>query len=62
MSVDAHETHVKDVTKVLWEGRRAGAKTFCIAGDLNVELGFLRADDDLVEELNEVWSDVLAGM
>ena len=43
----------KDVTKVLWEGCRAGAKTFHIAGDLNVELGLLCTSDDEVEELNE---------
>ena len=34
--LDVYETFVKDVTKVFWEGRRAGAKTFNIAGDLNV--------------------------
>ena len=44
-------------TKVLWEGRRAGAKTFYIAGDLNVELGLLCTDDDDddVKELNEMY-------
>ena len=36
--LDVCEKFVKDVTKVLWEGRRAGAKTFHIAGDLSVEL------------------------
>ena len=52
--LDVNETFIKDVTKVLWEGRRAGAKTFYIAGDLNVELGLLCTSDDDVEELTEL--------
>ena len=28
--LDVPETFVKDVTKVLWEGRRAGAKIFIL--------------------------------
>ena len=35
------ETFIKNVTKVLWEGRRAGARYFYIIYDLNVELGLL---------------------
>ena len=46
------ETFVEDVTKVLWEGRRAGAKTFYIAGDVHVELGLLCTDDDDVRSRN----------
>ena len=52
--LDVFETFVKNVTKVLWEGRRSGAKTFCIAGDLDVELGLLCFGDDDVEEVNEL--------
>ena len=40
---------------MLWEGRRARAKTFYIAGDLNAELGLLCTDDDDIEELNEMF-------
>ena len=53
--LDVCETFVKDITKVLWEGRRAGAKTFCTAGDLNVGLGLLCSDDDEFEELKGVY-------
>ena len=53
--LDVNETFIKDVTKVLLEGRRAGAKTFYIAGDLNVELGLLCTGDDDVEELTELY-------
>ena len=48
-----YETFVKDVTNVLWEGRRAEAKKSYIVGDLNVELGLLCAYDEDVEELKE---------
>ena len=37
-NLDVYGTFNKDVSKVLWEGRRARAKTFHIAGDLNIEL------------------------
>ena len=36
--LDVCETFIGNVIQVLWEGRRAGAKTFYIAGDLTVEL------------------------
>ena len=49
------ETFIKDVSEVLWEVRRAGAKSFHIAGDLNVELGLLCTSDEDVEEPNEMY-------
>ena len=55
IDLDVNEIFIKDVTKVLWEGRQAGAKTFYIAGDLNVELGLLCTGDDDVQELNELY-------
>ena len=51
--MDVCEIFVKDVTKVLWEGRRAGAKKFYSAY-LNVELGLLSTGDDDVEDVNEM--------
>ena len=53
--LDVCETFNGKVTKVLWRGRRAGAKTFYIAGDFNVELRLLCTDDDDVPELNEMY-------
>ena len=44
--LDVYDKCVTDVTKVLCEGRRAGAKKFHIAGGLNVELGLLCTGDD----------------
>ena len=41
--------------KKLREGRREGAKSFYIAGDLNVELGLLCTDDDDADEINEMY-------
>ena len=40
-----------EMTKVLDEGRREGARRFFIAGDLNTELGLMYTDED--EELQE---------
>ena len=37
--LDVDETFILNVTKILREGRRAGAKEFCITRDLIVELG-----------------------
>ena len=53
--LDVNETFIRNVTKVLWEARRAGAKHFYIARGLSVELGLLGTDDDDVEELNEMY-------
>ena len=53
--LDVYETFVKDVTNVLWEGRRAEAKKFYIVDDLNVELGLLCTYDEHVEELREMY-------
>ena len=45
---------VKEAKKVEWEGRRAGAKTFHIAGVFNVESGSQKTGGDDVEEVNEI--------
>ena len=42
-------------TKILHEGRQAGARRFYIAGDLNIELGLLCTGDDDVGELSELY-------
>ena len=52
--LDVYETFIGNVIQVLWEGRRAGAKIFNIAGDLTVELGLLCLDDN-VAELKEMY-------
>ena len=39
--LDVYETIIKNVTQILWGGRRAGARDFYITGDFNVELGLL---------------------
>ena len=44
-----------NVTRVLREGRRGGAREFYIAGDLNVKLGLMCTDEDDIEELNEMY-------
>ena len=46
---------VYDVTKIMREGRRAGANKFFITADLNVELGMLCTDEDDIGELNEMY-------
>ena len=52
--LDVYETFIKYVTKVLWEGRRAGAKDFYITSEFNVELGYCTNEDDN-DELNEMY-------
>ena len=47
--LDVHEPFILNVTKILREGRRAGAKLFFFTGDLNVEL-----DKDDIGELSEM--------
>ena len=42
-------------TKILQDGRRAGAKNFYIAGDLNMELALLCAGDEEDQELREMY-------
>ena len=39
--LDVYATFIKNVTNILWEGRRGGANVFYISGDFNVELGLL---------------------
>ena len=53
--LDVYETFIKNVTKILWEGRLAGAKDFYITGDFNVELGLLCTDEDDSDEPNEMY-------
>ena len=52
--LDVYETFIVNFTKILREGRRAGAKEFCITGDRNVELGILCTDEDDIGELEEM--------
>ena len=52
--LDVHETFIVYVTKILWEGRPAGAKDLYITGDLNVELGVMCTDEHDNDELNEI--------
>ena len=47
---ETYETFILNVTKILREGRRAGAKEFSFTGDLNVELGILCTDEDDIGE------------
>ena len=44
---------MQGLTKVMLEGRRNGAKRFCVAGDLNIELGFLYMDDG--KEMKDIY-------
>ena len=53
--LDEHETLIMNVTRILREGRRAGAKDFHINSDINVELGLLCTGDDDNDELNEMF-------
>ena len=46
---------MKETTNKTNEARRAGAKRFYIAGDLDIELGFLCTGDDDVEEVSEMY-------
>ena len=43
---DVHETLIKNVSKNIWEGRRAGTKDFYITGDFNVGVGLLWTGED----------------
>ena len=52
--LDVYETFIGSVIRTSWEGR-AGAKTFYIAGDLNVELELPCTNDDDVAELSEMY-------
>ena len=56
--LDADETFILHVTKMLGEGRRAGAKEFFITGDLNVEMGILCTGEDDIGELDEIYGPV----
>ena len=52
---EVYETLMFNVTKVLRERRRDGAKEFDITRDLNVELRLRCTDDDDIEEINEMY-------
>ena len=52
---ELYEACVSSVFRILREGRRGGAKTFCITGDLNVKLGMICTDENYIEELNEMY-------
>ena len=53
--LDEYGTLIMNVTRILWEGRRAGAKDFHITSDFNVEVGLLCTEDDDNDELNEMY-------
>ena len=56
--LEVYETCILNVTKVLREGRRGGAKELHITEDLNVALGLLSTDEDDNEELNEMYGSL----
>ena len=49
--LEEHEKFVKEVTKIMQEGRRAGAKRFHNASDLKIESG---TADDEGEEIGDM--------
>ena len=53
--LEEHEKFGKDATNILQEGRRAGAESCHIAGDLNIELELLCIGDDEDQELREMY-------
>ena len=53
--LDVYQTLILNGTKILREGRRAGAKDFYITGDLNAELLLLCTDEDDIGDLNEMY-------
>ena len=53
--LDEYETLIMNVTRILREGRRAGAQDFHITSDFNVELGLFCTEDDDNDELNEMY-------
>ena len=53
--LDVYETFIMTVTKISWEGRRAGGKDFYITVGFNVELGLMCTDEDDYDELNEIY-------
>ena len=52
--VDVFERFIKNISKILRQRRRAGAKDFNITGDFNVELELQCADEDDNDELNDM--------
>ena len=53
--LEEFETFIQEATKVLQEGRRAGATHFYVGADLNMELGSLCTGDEDHQELREVY-------
>ena len=53
-----YEEFVEDAKRSLWEGRRSGARSFYVAGDLNVELGLLCTDDDDAKKISEMYGSL----
>ena len=53
--LEEHEKFVKDATNIWQEGRRAGAESCHIAGDLNIELELLCIGDDEDQKLHEMY-------
>ena len=53
-SLEMFEECIASVVKVLREGRESGAKNFCIAGDINVEMGLMCTDENGEEELTKL--------
>ena len=49
-----YQKFVEEMTNSLLEGCRSGAKSFYIAGDLNIELGLPCTDGDDEGELSEI--------
>ena len=52
--LEEYEKFIKEATIILHERRRAGARHFCIAGDLNIELGLPCTGDEDDQELREI--------
>ena len=54
-SLETYDVCISSVVKVLQEGRRGGTRDFCIAGDINVELGLMCTDEKDIEELTKMY-------
>ena len=50
---EEYDKFMRELAKVLLEGRTEGARRFFFSGDLNVELGLLGMDED--EEMQEFY-------
>ena len=49
-----YEKFMGAMTNILHEGRREGARCFCVAGDLNIDLGLMCTDEEL-QFSNALW-------